>query len=245
MAIPVRPFGRAADLDVAFEGVERPVLVTSLLERCSEAADGDAWWREPVGARIAALLRLASLSDRSDVLATRLRCPQPSCASEFEIALPIGALVSTPTAGYLDVGLPDGRTAVVRAPTGADQRTWMQGRYESRREAVSAIVRALIVSGDVSADDDESLAVIGTALAEADPLVDFTVSCDCPTCGVAAEIAVDLEGLALARLRDVRRSLLMDVHALASAYGWSEAEILALPAERRLRYRELVAGVAG
>ena len=35
-----------------------------------------------------------------------------------------------------------------------------------------------------------------------------------------------------------------DVHLLASAYGWSEPSILALPHDRRVWYAELVRGVA-
>ncbi len=38
------------------------------------------------------------------------------------------------------------------------------------------------------------------------------------------------------------RGVLHEVHVLASAYGWSESEILALSAVRRRRYLEMVAG---
>ena len=36
------------------------------------------------------------------------------------------------------------------------------------------------------------------------------------------------------------RRLLLDVHQLASAYGWSEMEILSLSATRRNAYLEMV-----
>jgi hypothetical protein len=241
-AASVRPFGRAADLDVAFEGVDRPVLVTALLERCSDGADAETWWGEPCSARIATLVRLAAASDGVDTLAARLRCPLPACGIEFEIAVPVDAIDVPSSPDRVDVPLPDGRVAVVRQPTGDDQRRWLQGRYSSHTDAVTAIVESLIVSGDVEPADASSLAVIGTALAELDPLVDFTVSCVCPSCDSPTDVAVDLEGLALARLAAVRRTLLADVHALASAYGWTESEVLAVPPERRLRYRELIAG---
>ena len=35
--------------------------------------------------------------------------------------------------------------------------------------------------------------------------------------------------------------MLLDIHALARAYGWSESDILALPPRRRQAYLELVA----
>ena len=40
-------------------------------------------------------------------------------------------------------------------------------------------------------------------------------------------------------------SLLTDTHRIASAYGWSEAEILALPRTRRRRYADLIAQERG
>lgn len=241
-AASVRPFGRAADLDVAFEGVDRPVLVTALLERCADGADAGTWWGEPCSARIVTLVRLAAASDGVDTLAARLRCPLPGCGTDFEIALPVGAIELPSSGDRVDVSLPDGRVAVIRQPTGDDQRRWLQNHYLSPADAVTTIVQSLIVSGDVEPADGPSLAAIGAALAELDPLVDFTVSCVCPSCDTPTDIAVDLEGLALARLAAVRRTLLADVHALASAYGWTESEVLAVPPERRLRYRELIAG---
>ena len=38
------------------------------------------------------------------------------------------------------------------------------------------------------------------------------------------------------------RRLLGEVHALASAYGWSQEEILALGSQRRAAYMRLIAG---
>jgi hypothetical protein len=38
------------------------------------------------------------------------------------------------------------------------------------------------------------------------------------------------------------RRLLQEVHALASAYGWRESEILMLSAARRRAYLEMVGG---
>ena len=98
-AASVRPFGRAADLDVPFEGVDRPFLVTALLSGCSEGADAEAWWAQRVSCRIAALLRLAALSDGVESPAVRLTCPHPACGADFEISLPASVLA--------DVASPD------------------------------------------------------------------------------------------------------------------------------------------
>jgi hypothetical protein len=153
------------------------------------------------------------------------------------------ALADAPAPDRMAVLLHDGRHAIVRQPTGEDQRRWSQRRYASQGEALAAIVDALVIEGQVTVDDERSLATIAAALGEHDPLVDFNVSCTCPVCTQPVEMAIDLEEMALMRLAVVRRSLLADVHALASAYGWTESEVLALPPERRASYIALIDGV--
>jgi len=58
----------------------------------------------------------------------------------------------------------------------------------------------------------------------------------CPACGASNEIAVD-PYLVLAASPE---ELFVEVHLLASAYHWSEAEILALPRARRQLYLRLI-----
>jgi hypothetical protein len=51
---------------------------------------------------------------------------------------------------------------------------------------------------------------------------------------------VDAREICLAELRFLAGSVLEDVHLLASAYGWSERDILDLPSARRASYAEYV-----
>jgi hypothetical protein len=245
-AASLRPFGRAGDLEVPFDRTPLPFLVTALLARCSETADPEGWWAQPVGTRIASLVRLAAVTDGREAVDVHLRCPVPDCGTTFEIALPVDALGDgSPPAEPIAVALPAGGSVTVRLPTGEDQRRWVAARYRSSGEAVNAIAGALVVEGQLSADDGSMLTAIGAALADHDPLVHFTVACNCPSCAGAAELPIDLEALAIGRLAAVRRALIEDVHVLASAYGWTESEILAIAPERRARYRELIEGIAG
>ncbi|MNH45016.1 hypothetical protein D3C79_1073420 [compost metagenome] len=77
-------------------------------------------------------------------------------------------------------------------------------------------------------------------MAAADPLVALAVACECPACGAASEVPIDLDGTALARLAARQRGLLREVHCLASRYGWSEAQVMALPPTRRAQYLALI-----
>jgi hypothetical protein len=244
-AAHVRPFGRAEDLDIPFSGTDRPALVTALLSHCGEGMDAEEWWSQRVGTRIAVVARIAALSDGRHSLPVQLRCGGDACGSAFEIALPLDALdAGAGPADCVSLTLPDGRQATVRPPTGSDQRAWSRRSYASRREAVAAITDALVIEPRLSPDDDEAVEAVAAALADHDPLVSFMVSCTCPACGQPHEMAIDLERLALERIAACRQALLQEVHLFASTYGWTEHQVLAIPPDRRARYRELIEGVA-
>ena len=234
----MRPFGEIADLDLDFGDADRLTLVTTLLAQCDQRRDPALWWSAPVGRRIAALLHVVALSERRDHLELTARCVAPACGESFEYALPLQALArSGADASPMHIQLGDSRVLTMRRPTGADLRRWREAPAASRAEAVRLMLDTLILSGEAGEDDE---ATVSASVAAVDPLVDFTVACQCPACGVPNEVAVDLEALALSRLGARQRSLLQEVHRFASHYGWTEAEVLAVPAFRRARYVALM-----
>ncbi|MGW4891772.1 hypothetical protein ACWEQL_05835 [Kitasatospora sp. NPDC004240] len=88
--------------------------------------------------------------------------------------------------------------------------------------------------------DEGTLAAIESAMAAADPLADIELLLGCAACGTAVPAVLDPAAELAARLSPYRL-LMADVHALALAYGWTEPEVLALPAPRRAGYLTLVA----
>ncbi|MFH0344343.1 MAG: hypothetical protein ACHBNF_19990 [Chromatiales bacterium] len=236
--VALRPFGRAEDLELEFGGGGRPGLVTALLARCSDSPGAQFWWTQSVGTRIAALLRLVALTESTDHLLVQARCTESACVTAFEMELPLAALVDqTHDPGPLQVVLPDERTVSLRLPTGEDVHNWRGAQYASRQEAAAAMIGALVIDGQVTVADESALAA---ALAVWDPLVAFRVSCQCPVCGADNNVRVDLESIAIARLNARQQVLLRDVHQLASHYGWTESEVLAIAPSRRARYLELI-----
>lgn len=73
-------------------------------------------------------------------------------------------------------------------------------------------------------------------LAEADPDADIELATACPSCGADQALTFDIGTCLWDDLARAARRLLREVHHLATAYGWNEAEILALPRRRRLEY---------
>ncbi|MFE5119762.1 hypothetical protein [Streptomyces sp. NPDC056669] len=82
---------------------------------------------------------------------------------------------------------------------------------------------------------------LAEAAEHADPAADVTLNVACPECGEATRAELDIASYLWAELDHWARDLLLDVHLLATAYGWSEPQILALSPLRRRYYLELCA----
>jgi hypothetical protein len=232
----MRPFGSAEDLDIEFEGSNRPELVTALLDHCAHADDPAFWWAQPVGARTEAMLRLLALTEGTDRLGVQLNCARTDCGEGFGVELPVERLRS-PDTKPMQIDLPGGRVVQMRRPTGNDLRHWHAGHYADRADAHAELISALRIDGAITPEDEPALV---EAIAERDPLVAFSVSCTCPACGAQHDVPIDLEGAVLHRLAARQRSLFREVHLLASCYGWTEREALAVPPHRRARYLALI-----
>jgi hypothetical protein len=234
----MRPFGRPADLEVDFGAADRPGLVTSVLAQCAEESDPAHWWSQPVGARTAALLRLVAATEARETATLQARCVGAACGELFEFELPLRGLPGEDAGNEpIRVRLDETRSLTLRRPTGSDLRRWREARPASRADALRAMFDALVLDGRVESADEPMLAA---SIEAVDPLVSFGVACVCPACGAASEVPVDLEALALGRLAAHQRELLRQVHRLASHYGWTEAEVLAVPPARRASYLALI-----
>ncbi|GAA2392067.1 hypothetical protein GCM10010420_15520 [Streptomyces glaucosporus] len=82
---------------------------------------------------------------------------------------------------------------------------------------------------------------VAEAAERADPAADVTLKVSCPECGGTTRAELDIASYLWSELDAWARDLLLDVHLLAAAYGWTEPEILALSPLRRRYYLELCA----
>jgi len=234
-----RPFGEVEDLDLEFTSADRPTLVTALLARCV-GGGGDHWWAQPVGTRIAALLHLYVFNNGSDRIELSARCVQAGCDETFGFELPLRALATqAPMPETLDVPLSGNRRVTLRRPIGRDLSRWRQARPATRAQAMRMMLDDLIVDGQPEPNEES---VIADAIIECDPIVALTVAAECPACGRSQDVAVDVEGLVLRYFGGRQRAMLRDVHRLATRYGWTEQQVLAVPPPRRAAYLALIDG---
>jgi hypothetical protein len=75
---------------------------------------------------------------------------------------------------------------------------------------------------------------------EADPQADISLTMSCPDCRHQWGAAFDIAAYLMREVHDWVWHLLQDVHTLARAYGWREADILAMTAARRQAYLQFV-----
>ena len=87
------------------------------------------------------------------------------------------------------------------------------------------------------ADVMEALA---EAMEQADPQANIVFSLTCPACGHGWQTVLDVPAYLWGELDAWARRALREVHYLASAYGWSERDILNMRPWRRRVYMEMI-----
>lgn len=77
-------------------------------------------------------------------------------------------------------------------------------------------------------------------MAQVDPQANVRLSLTCPACRHNWSAAFDIAAFLWSEINDWAERILREVHILASAYGWREADILEMSAERRSCYLEMI-----
>ena len=84
------------------------------------------------------------------------------------------------------------------------------------------------------------LNVVVEQIAQADPQADVQLALTCAACGHQWESLFDIVSFFWTEINAWVTRILREVHILASAYGWREADILAMSPRRRQLYLEMV-----
>ena len=84
------------------------------------------------------------------------------------------------------------------------------------------------------------VALVAEQMAAHDPLAEVELALACPICGHQWQLVFDVASFLWLKIEAQARRLLQEVDALARAYGWREADILAMSSGRRQAYLEMV-----
>jgi len=132
----------------------------------------------------------------------------------------------------------------LRPVTSADLLEVLRAPFPSAR---AALLSRCIVSAQ-QADEplpieqlpDEVIEASLERMAAADPQADIQIAVECPRCGEHQNAPLDIVEFFWSEIEAWAVRILREVHALASAYGWREADILALSPARRQTYLGMV-----
>jgi hypothetical protein len=227
----------------------------------------DDWAQQPIGRRDNALLQLRERLFGTG-LEGLVACPQ--CDERVELAFSTTDLhVDNGAAGGAD-GASDsgtgsdtpiqieaeGYAVTCRLPNSLDVLVSATLPAPQQR---AALLQRCVISAVRSSDD---LAIDGVAaeatdvpviampetlvttlaerLAAADPQAAMELALSCPGCRHQWSVAFDILTYLWGELEDWAQRLLLDIHAIASAYGWSERDILTMSPRRRRMYLDLL-----
>ena len=87
---------------------------------------------------------------------------------------------------------------------------------------------------------EPAIAGLAAEMARRASPADVELDLICPACGERPQVLFDIETFLWADISARARRLLYDVHALATAYGWREADILQMSPARRQAYLAMV-----
>lgn len=212
-----------------------------LLGAARPRASADELAALPLGERDVALLELRAVlfGDRVEALGT---CP--ACGAELDVSFDVSDLLgSIPRTFSGGRRVMAGRyAATVRPPTSADLLAMLaQGPSE---DAAARLLERCVTPVDGAACDmpEALLDRVAEEVAAADPAVRIELGLACEDCGHRWTDVLDVAGFVWSEVGAWARRTLRDVHVLAHAYGWREADILALPPHRRAAYLQLVTG---
>jgi hypothetical protein len=81
---------------------------------------------------------------------------------------------------------------------------------------------------------------IAVRMAQADPQANVELALECPKCACQWQARFDIVPFFWSEINAWALRVLREVHVMASAYGWREADILALSPQRRQFYLDLI-----
>ena len=221
----------AAGIVTAWERAERLAPLDralAMLWAAGEAADGDDLAALPLAERDRRLLALreATFGERLDCIAT---CPD--CGAELEFVLSVPELIDSLPAPEAETIERDGVAIAIRP---LDSRDLAAAVALPEGEA-HASLRSRVCPGAESLPA-ELVTDIDARLEAREAAGELGVSLACADCGASWAESLDVAGHLWAEMATAARRVMAEVAEMAAAFGWSEAEILAMSEARRRTY---------
>lgn len=202
----------------------------------------------PIGRRDAHLLTLREQTFGPRLLSLS-ECPK--CGARIELEFDVADIRAESEIGAAEIAVPitlrrNNFAVTFRLPNTLDLAAAAEAGNSSgarQRLVERCVLSALNAKGDEIppiALPEELLTAVAARMSEADPQADVQLAIACPECHHHWNAPFDIAGFFWTELQACAQRLLGEIHELASAYGWREADIQNLSAARRQAYLELV-----
>jgi hypothetical protein len=240
----MRPLSAVTVIEVWERGWGQPPVerALTLLSACTEESAATLPTLT-VGQRDA---RLAELYQRlfGGTLHAFAECPR--CGQRLEYSMALRDLTAPSRPAVDDLTLEYGGISLhLRLPDSHDLVA--AGRCATVEEARQLLARRCLVPAEeggvaVVSDPlpDALIERISDRLRQADPQAETLIHLTCSECSHRWQVVLDIERFLWTKVGSLAKRLLREVHVLARAYGWREADILAMTAARRQFYLEMV-----
>jgi hypothetical protein len=224
--------------------IERALAV---LHAAWPGVEGGGWARASVGQRDCGLLGLHEALFGTELLTTTC-CPRCTerlestfRTSDVRVRAPAAPVVPAPRQLHaqdydIDYRLPTSEDLleIVASGIGTEAATSeLLRRCIIRAEQAGRAVDPVTLPPPI-------LAQLGAQMADQDPEAEIRIKLACPSCGHDWRVGFDIVSYFWSELEEWAHQLLVDIHTLAGAYGWSERQILALSPVRRQLYVDMV-----
>ena len=158
----------------------------------------------------------------------------PRCGEKLEFQMDARTLAAdAPVAGPITV-----KGQSFRFPTSRDLARSLR-ETAPRTAAVRLLESCRLDAGEPPTWSEQDIDEIGEQMALGDPLAETRLSLDCPACANQWDEALDISAFLWTEIDARARRLLLEIHALASTYGWTERQVLSLSEARRAVYLEM------
>ena len=222
-----------------------------VLDLWEQAVGLDRWRREDVllaaadassrrlGARNAALLAVrAALFDRAWPL--KSRCPACASQCEFEVdSLALAGELSRQETTEFATFDWAGFSVRARAPT-VDDLAAVSRQPDAANAGRALLGRCLTGALDLANADEAEIEELSRHLERLDPGAAVGFALRCPACKHEWSAIIDVGAALWTEVQHAAEQSLIEVDALARAYGWTEEEIMRLSPTRRAAYLQLV-----
>lgn len=163
----------------------------------------------------------------------------PDCGAAAELAFSLDEVLSLGADGPTEATLEVGGCRIVVTPPGAAALAGLDRDGDLRTALAEAcVISCTDAAGAEVALPTAAVTAVAAEIERLDPLGAITMAVSCPDCGSAFEAPFDPAAFLGAEIDAAAERLFLEIDQLARAYGWTEAEILALSPARRRAYLE-------